>query len=47
MTTPDHLGGHCNVTKINQPVLIDIQEKYKVKSLIDIGCGPAWNESIM
>jgi len=40
MTTPDHLGGHCNVTKINQPVLIDIQEKYKVKSLIDIGCGP-------
>ena len=40
MKTPDHLGGHCNVTKINEPVLSHIKEKYKVKSLLDIGCGP-------
>ena len=40
MTAPDHLGGHCNVTKINRPVLNRLIEKYEVKSIIDIGCGP-------
>jgi Methyltransferase domain. len=40
MKTLDHLGGHCNVTKINRPVLNHIREKYKITSLIDIGCGP-------
>lgn len=38
--TPDHLGGHVGVTKLDPPVLKDIQLKYNVKSLVDVGCGP-------
>jgi len=37
---PGHLGGHVGVTKLDPPVLRDIQKKYNVKSIVDIGCGP-------
>jgi SAM-dependent methyltransferase len=36
-----HLGGHGNATSMQLPVFDFIQEKFKIKSVIDIGCGPA------
>ncbi len=38
--TPEHLGGHYNVTHIDKNNLIYMQEKYMIKTMIDIGCGP-------
>lgn len=38
--TEDHLGGHVNVTKLDPPVFNDILQKYKIKSMVDVGCGP-------
>lgn len=40
METPLHLGGHLNVTHIDIKNLIYLKEKYEVKKMIDIGCGP-------
>lgn len=37
----DHLGGHYNSTAMPIKVFDFIVEKYKIKSVIDIGCGPA------
>lgn len=37
---PSHLGGHFNVTHIDNGVLDYMIEKYNVKSFLDIGCGP-------
>jgi hypothetical protein len=36
-----HLGGHFNFTAMCLPTLDFITEKYNIKSMIDIGCGPA------
>ena len=38
--TPEHLGGHLNKTNIDGPLLSYIKERFKVKSMLDIGCGP-------
>ena len=46
ITTPDHLGGHCNQTKVNLPALDYVKQNFKIKSLIDIGCGPGYNRLI-
>jgi hypothetical protein len=35
-----HLGGHGNITNVDRPVFEDIVEKYQIKTMIDIGCGP-------
>lgn len=37
---PQHLGGHQNVTNVDTKILPYIVNKYKIKSMIDIGCGP-------
>lgn len=36
-----HLGGHFGFTAMCLPTLDYIIEKYNIKSMIDIGCGPA------
>jgi len=42
----DHLGGHSNVTCIDPPVLEYLKQVYKVKSMIDIGCGPGGMQDV-
>ena len=36
-----HLGGHYGFTAMCLPTLDYIKEKYNIRSMIDIGCGPA------
>lgn len=38
--TTSHLGGHLNKTHIDLGTLQYIHEKYNIKSMLDIGCGP-------
>jgi hypothetical protein len=35
-----HLGGHGNKTNVDQPVFDHIVDKFNVKRMIDVGCGP-------
>lgn len=37
----NHLGGHMNRTCMCLDTLLFIKEKYDIKSMLDIGCGPA------
>lgn len=37
---PEHLGGHKNRTHLDEGVLNYMIDQYKVKSMLDIGCGP-------
>lgn len=37
---PNHLGGHENMTHIDVGALDLLMQKYNVKSMLDIGCGP-------
>lgn len=37
---PDHLGGHMNKTHTDRGVLLYLKQKYNIKSMLDIGCGP-------
>jgi hypothetical protein len=41
MITPSHLGGHYNFTAMVESTFDFIHQKYNIKSVIDIGCGPA------
>ncbi len=41
MKLPSHLGGHYNFTAMVNSTFDFLQEKYKIQSVIDIGCGPA------
>lgn len=41
MSTPGHLGGHYNFTAMVESTFDFIHSKYDIKSVIDIGCGPA------
>ncbi|MBN1569337.1 MAG: methyltransferase domain-containing protein [Acidobacteria bacterium] len=38
--TPPHLGGHMDVTHIDEQVLDALIERFRIRSMIDIGCGP-------
>ncbi len=38
--TPPHLGGHCNVSHIDEGVLDYLIDKFQIRSILDIGCGP-------
>jgi hypothetical protein len=40
MKLPEHLGGHANKTHLDTGVLKYMIEKYGVKTMLDIGCGP-------
>ena len=37
---PDHLGGHLNKTHTDRATLLYLKNKYDIKSMIDVGCGP-------
>lgn len=37
---PDHLGGHLNKTHLDPGALIFLKQKFDIKSMLDIGCGP-------
>jgi hypothetical protein len=39
-TLPVHLGGHENMTHIDVGALDLLMQRYDVKSMLDIGCGP-------
>jgi trans-aconitate methyltransferase len=41
-----HLGGHSNLTNTDKPVFDEIVEMYDIKSVLDIGCGPAGMKEI-
>ena len=38
---PKHLGGHMNKTHLDQGSLAFMKKNLNVKSMLDIGCGPA------
>jgi SAM-dependent methyltransferase len=38
---PDHLGGHLDFTAMLVPTFQFIKNKYNIKSMLDVGCGPA------
>lgn len=35
-----HLGGHCNITHIDQGAIDWAISEFNVKSMLDVGCGP-------
>lgn len=37
---PKHLGGHQNKTHLDEGTLIFLKNNYKIKTMLDIGCGP-------
>lgn len=40
ITLPPHLGGHCDITHLDEKVLDYLINTFKINSLYDIGCGP-------
>ena len=40
MSTPEHLGGHCNVTHLDSGTLQFLIKTFDIKTLLDVGCGP-------
>jgi len=39
IATPPHLGGHQNVSWVDEPVLDYLIVRYGIRSMIDVGCG--------
>lgn len=37
---PNHLGGHCNITHIDEDTLDYLINRYSISSMYDVGCGP-------
>lgn len=37
---PNHLGGHCNITHIDESTLDYLINKFNIKTMYDVGCGP-------
>lgn len=40
MEIPSHLGGHLNKTHLDFDALLFLKNKFNVRTMIDIGCGP-------
>jgi len=40
MPQKDYLGGHFNITNNDKSALLYLVEKFKIKTLLDVGCGP-------
>jgi cyclopropane fatty-acyl-phospholipid synthase-like methyltransferase len=40
MDIPNHLGGHKNKTHLDEGALDYLINKYNIKTMLDIGCGP-------
>lgn len=41
MTLPEHLGGHLNKTHTDRITFLYLRDKYNIKTMVDVGCGPA------
>ena len=41
-----HLGGHINKNNIEEGSLLFLKNKFKISSMIDIGCGPGDMEEV-
>lgn len=41
-----HLGGHRNITHLDEGVLSYLKKKYDIKTMVDVGCGPGGMEEI-
>jgi SAM-dependent methyltransferase len=37
---PEHLGGHNNKTHTDRETLLYLKQKYNIKTMVDVGCGP-------
>jgi SAM-dependent methyltransferase len=37
---PEHLGGHLDRVHTDRITLLHLKEKYNIKTMIDVGCGP-------
>lgn len=37
---PEHLGGHLNRVHTDRSTLVYLKNKYNIKSMLDVGCGP-------
>lgn len=46
MKINDHLGGHQNVTNVDEELLKLAKEMFGIKNMLDIGCGPGGMENI-
>lgn len=46
MITPNHLGGHLNITHVDAGVLNFLTKTFSIKSMVDIGCGPGGMEKL-
>ena len=42
----EHLGGHSGVTNIDPPVLLYLKDRFNLKSMVDIGCGPGGMQKV-
>lgn len=42
----EHLGGHGGVTNIDPPVLLYLKDRFNLKSMVDIGCGPGGMQEV-
>lgn len=36
----NHLGGHCNITHLDQGAINWAKEEFQIQSMLDVGCGP-------
>ena len=45
-TLPEHLGGHANTTWHDEGSIDFFINKFNIKSMIDIGCGPGMQTEI-
>jgi hypothetical protein len=46
LATPKHLGGHMGVTHIDRGAVEWLKEKFGVRSMVDIGCGPGGMQQV-
>ena len=40
LSLPKHLGGHLNITHIDEATLVYLLEEFLINSMYDVGCGP-------
>lgn len=36
----EHLGGHNNITWVDEDALLFLKDRFPIKSMVDVGCGP-------
>jgi len=40
LITPFHLGGHHGITHTDAATLVYLQDRHRIRSMVDVGCGP-------